>query len=104
MTDLCNVITHNITFNHLYFQLAAVIKSLDDLTERYEVENTILEEKVLETMNEVRETKIKVTIATIVTIATMVTIIVALVTIVTIATIVTMVTLVAIITMVTIVT
>ena len=38
-------------------QLAAVIKSLDDLTERYEIENSILEEKIVESINEVSEVK-----------------------------------------------
>ena len=42
-------------------QLTAVIKSLDDLTERYEIENSFLEEKVVESINEVKEVQHQVT-------------------------------------------
>ena len=45
---------------NLFLQLTGAIKSLDDLTERYEIENSFLEEKVIETMNEVKDVETKV--------------------------------------------
>ena len=41
-------------------QLAVAIRSLDDLTERYEIENSILEEKVIEVINESKEKEVEV--------------------------------------------
>ncbi|XP_063678495.1 ninein-like [Bolinopsis microptera] len=57
--ELCRSKSSNTTLDDvkrsLEQQLTAVIKSLDDLTERYEIENSILEEKVVESINVVKE-------------------------------------------------